>query len=136
MKYKHQFRRFLQRFAIDVHRKIYPSNYIRSSHNKECYSICKKLIADPNSELIVSPLSSKKYIKCDDKKIFITLKGNMVSITNHIYNYVILIDTKTWEKIIEQFNKELESRCLKLESEIDVNIKKSLKNINTNLNSK
>lgn len=134
MKYKHQFRRFLQKLAIDINKKFYNYNYIKSSYNNECLSICQKLISDPNSELFVSPLSAKKYIKNDEKEIFVILQGNTISITNHVYNYMVLVNPKTWSKIIENFNKEQEYRCEKLESEININIKKSLKNINTTLN--
>lgn len=133
MSYKHQFRRFLQRIAIDVSKKLDPSTVEKTSHGKECLTICEKLIGNPTTELIVSPLSSKKYIKNDDSKIFVILQGKVVQIINHTYSYSILTDDKTWEKIIELFNQEQERRCLKLESEVDVNIKRSLKNISNNL---
>lgn len=133
MYYKHQFRRFLQRMAIDITRKLDPSQIEKTSHGKECYIICQKLINNPNTELIVSPLSSKKYIKSDDSNIFVILQGRTVQIINHTYSYSILTDDKTWEKIMGLFNQEQERRCLKLESEVEVNIKKSLKNISNNL---
>lgn len=133
MYHKHQFRRFLQRMAIDITRKLDPAQIEKTSHGKECYLICSKLINNPNTELVVSPLSSKKYIKSDDSNIFVILQGRTVQIINHTYSYSILTDDKTWEKIMSLFNYEQERRCLKLESEVDVNIKKSLKNISNNL---
>ena len=133
MYHKHQFRRFLQRIAIDITRKLDPTQIEKTSHGRECYLICSKLINNPNTELIVSPLSSKKYIKSDDSNIFVILQGRTVQIINHTYSYSILTDDKTWEKIMGLFNYEQERRCLKLESEVDVNIKKSLKNISNNL---
>jgi len=133
MYHKHQFRRFLQRIAIDITRKLDPFQVEKTSHGRECYLICSKLINNPNTELIVSPLSSKKYIKSDDSNIFVILQGRTVQIINHTNSYSILTDDKTWEKIMSLFNYEQERRCLKLESEVDVNIKKSLKNISNNL---
>jgi len=133
MTYKHQFKRFLQKLAVDISRRLDPANIEKSSHGRECYSICQKLVNNPNTELIVSPLSSKKYIKCDDSNIFVILQGRTVQIINHIYSYSILTDEKTWEKIMNLFNQEQEKRCLRLESEAEVNIKKSLKNISSNL---
>jgi hypothetical protein len=47
-----------------------------------------------------------------------------------------LTDEKTWEKIMNLFNQEQEKRCIRLESEAEVNIKKSLKNISSNLDKK
>ncbi len=136
MNYKHKFRRFLQKLAIDITKRLDPANIEKTSHGRECFLICQKLVNDPNTELIVSPLSSKKYIKSDDSNIFVILQGRTVQIINHIYSYSILLDDKTWEKIMNLFNQEQEKRCLKLESEAEVNIKKSLKNISNNLTKK
>jgi hypothetical protein len=133
MTYKHQFKRFLQKIAVDLTRKFNPSIIQGTQHGRECLSICQKLITNPETDLYVSPLSAKKYIKNDEHKIFIILQGKTVQIINHVYSYLILTDDRTWEKIMEFFNEEQERRCLKLESEINVNIKQSLKNISNNL---
>ena len=133
MTYKHQFRRFLQRVAVDLTRKFSPSLIQGTAHGRECLTICQKLISNPETDLYVSPLSAKKYIKSNDSRIFIILQGRTVQIINHVYSYSILADDRTWEKIMELFNKEQERRCLRLESEVEVNIKQSLKNISSNL---
>ena len=105
----------------------------KSSHGKECFTICQKLICNPESELIVSPLTSKRYIKNDESSIFVIIQGRTVQIINHIYSYSIHLDDKTHERVIATFNHEQEKRCIKLESEAEVNIKHSLKNIINNL---
>jgi hypothetical protein len=133
MTYKHRFRRFLQKMAVDLTRKFNPSLIQGTVHGRECITICQKLISNPESDLYVSPLSSKKYIKSKDSKIFIILQGRTVQIINHVYSYSILADDRTWEKITEMFNQEQEKRCLKLESEVEVNIKQSLRNITSSL---
>jgi hypothetical protein len=119
--------------AVDLTRKFSPSIIQGTAHGKECLAICQKLINNPETDLYVSPLSAKKYIKNDESKIFIILQGRTVQIINHVYSYSILADDRVWEKIMDTFNKEQERRCLKLESEIYVNIKQSLKNISNNL---
>ena len=58
-------KRFLQRIAIDITRKLDYRTMDKSTHGKECFSICQKLIGNPESELIVSPLTAKRYIKND-----------------------------------------------------------------------
>jgi hypothetical protein len=133
MEYKHTFKRFLQRIAIDISRKMDYRSIDKSSHGKECFTICQKLISNPESELIVSPLTAKRYIKNDESSIFVIIQGRTVQIINHIYSYSIHLDDKTYERVIATFNHEQEKRCLKLESEVEVNIKHSLKNIISNL---
>jgi hypothetical protein len=133
MEYKHTFKRFLQRIAIDISRKMDYRSIDKSSHGKECFTICQKLISNPESELIVSPLTAKRYIKNDESSIFVIIQGRTVQIINHIYSYSIHLDDKTYERVIATFNHEQEKRCVKLESEAEVNIKHSLKNIINNL---
>jgi hypothetical protein len=133
MEYKHIFKRFLQRIAIDISRKMDYRSIDKSSHGKECFTICQKLISNPESELIVSPLTAKRYIKNDESSIFVIIQGRTVQIINHIYSYSIHLDEKMYERVIATFNHEQEKRCLKLESEVEVNIKHSLKNIISNL---
>jgi hypothetical protein len=133
MEYKHIFKRFLQRIAIDISRKMDYRSIDKSSHGKECFTICQKLISNPESELIVSPLTAKRYIKNDESSIFVIIQGRTVQIINHIYSYSIHLDDKTYERVIATFNHEQEKRCVKLESEAEVNIKHSLKNIINNL---
>ena len=133
MEYKHIFKRFLQRIAIDITRKLDYTVKDKSSHGKECFTICQKLINNPESELIVSPLTAKRYIKNDESSIFVIIQGRTVQIINHIYSYSIHLDDKTFEMVIATFNHEQEKRCIKLESEAEVNIKHSLKNIINNL---
>ena len=58
---------------------------------------------------------------------------HVVQIINHIYSYSIHLDDKTYERVIATFNHEQEKRCIRLESEAEVNIKHSLKNIINNL---
>ena len=133
MEYKHTFKRFLQRIAIDISRKLDYRYFDKSTHVKECFLICQKLINNPESELIVSPLTGKRYIKNDESSIFVIIQGRTVQIINHIYSYSIHLDDKTYERVIATFNHEQEKRCIRLESEAEVNIKHSLKNIINNL---
>jgi len=48
---------------------------------------------------------------------------------NHVYNYTVSLDDKTWNILIEEFNYELEERRKEFEDEISKNIKYSLKTI-------
>jgi hypothetical protein len=59
--YKHIFKRWIQRMYIDSARKMDYERGQRSKYELDCLSICKKLIDKPDSQLLMTPLSNKKY---------------------------------------------------------------------------
>ena len=127
------FRKLWIRFFIRVSRKIHPSIESLEENEKLASAICRTLIKHPESTFLIAPLSQKRYIKNDESNIFVIIQGRTVQIINHIYSYSIHLDEKTYERVMATFNHEQEKRCLKLESEVEVNIKHSLKNIINNL---
>lgn len=131
---KHKFRRFLQKIAIGMSKKMDMARIENLDNSRECLMICNKVITNPESELVVSPLTGKMYIKNDEQEILITLQGRTAQIINHIYSYTIQIDEKNWGKILTTFNTEKEKRCIDFENSAKVNIKHSLKNILNKLN--
>jgi hypothetical protein len=95
-----------------------------------CIDICRKLIPYTSSKLTIAPLSNKRYIKNDDKEMFIVIKDRTISLINHVYSYNVFIENdKLWEDVINCFDNELEERRIELEEEIKSNIKHSLKSI-------
>lgn len=133
MKTVHAFKRFLQKMAIEINRKTDVARIVREENSKEYLLICKKAIEKPDSELIVSPLTSKIYVKNDELQIMIIMRHKNIQIINHIYSYNTVVDEYTWKDIMEIFNQEKERRCVELEKKAKSNIKHSLKNIITNL---
>jgi hypothetical protein len=127
--YKHAFRRWIQSMYINSARKMDYQRNNRTKYELDCISICKKLIDKPDSQLLITPLSNKKYIYNAANSIFITIEGNTVNVINHKYSYTISIQDKSKEEIINHFNIVLENQRLKMEEEITSNIKHSLKNI-------
>ena len=127
--FKHAFRRWIQRMYIDsVRRMDYQRGY-RSKYEMDCLAICKKLIDKPETQLLLTPLSNKKYIYNPDNSIFITLEGNTVNVINHKYSYTVAVQDGTKEEIVNHFNIVLENQRLKMEEEITSNIKHSLRTI-------
>ena len=61
--------------------------------------------------------------------IYIIFHGRTIEVVNHVYNYTVPLDDKTWNTLIEEFNYELEERRKEFEEEISKNIKYSLKTI-------
>jgi hypothetical protein len=127
--YKHIFKRWIQRMYIDSARKMDYERGQRSKYELDCLSICKKLIDKPDSQLLMTPLSNKKYIHNPENSIFITIEGNTVNVINHKYSYTVVIQDKSKIEITNYFNEVLETQRLKMEEEITSNIKHSLKNI-------
>ena len=131
----HKFKRFTQKIGIGLIRIMDPSKYEGTKHEyeREALAICKKLAAKPNSTLLLSPISGKRYIKSDDNQIYIIIDGHLVNIVNHSYSYVIPVEGKQHERLLRMFDKEVEARRELMETEIRSNIKHSLSTIYTKL---
>ena len=126
----HNFRRSVQRFYISAYRMANPEfTQERSAHEMECISICKKLIKMEDSILLMTPLTDKRFIKNEKMGIYVIMEKNNVQVINHIYSYSITLGDKSWGKLIDFYNQEIEKRRNQFESEIRSNIKHSLKNI-------
>ena len=131
----HKFKRFTQKIGIGLIRIMDPSKYEGTKHEyeREALAICKKLAAKPNSTLLLSPISGKRYIKSDDNQIYIIIDGHLVNIVNHSYSYVIPVEGKQHERLLRMFDREVEARRELMEVEIRSNVKHSLSTIYTKL---
>lgn len=108
---------------------------ISKVNTSQCTFICRKLIHDKNSELLIAPISNKMYIKNQELGIFITKDANEVTITNHTYSYFIKLSSTQSEKLNSTFLKEMESRAIEMEKELEGQIKYSLDRIFSTINS-
>jgi hypothetical protein len=104
-------------------------------NTSQCSFICRKLIHDKNSELLIAPISNKMYIKNHELGIFITKDGNEVTITNHTYSYFIKLSPNQSDKLNTFFLREMEIRAKEMEKELEGQIKHSLDKIFTTINS-
>jgi hypothetical protein len=97
-----------------------------------CVEICEKLIDNTSSKLTIAPISNKRFIKNDDKDMFVVISNRQISIINHVYSYNVYIESDVlYNKILNNFDKVVEQKRQELEDEIKNNIKHSLKNILT-----
>ena len=85
--------------------------------------------------LLISPISGKRYIKSDDKNIFIIIEHSLMTIVNHSYSYTVDIYGKPFLRLAKLFDQEVEKRRQEMEQEIRSNVKHSLSNIYENLTS-
>ena len=130
----HKFRRLMQRNYIWVTRVVTPSNVETSPYENDAIRITQKLINDKDSTMLISPLSGKKYIKNDKFGMYVILHSSSVQIINHKYSYVVFVSDKKYDKIVNEFNIEVENRRQVFEKEILGNIQHSMKSIIKTLN--
>jgi hypothetical protein len=127
----HHFKRGLQKMYIHLHRKFVVPDVLnfKSDHEMECISICKRLIKMDDSILLMTPVTDKRYIKNEALGIYVIMEKHHVQVINHIYSYSVSLGEKSWTRLIDFYNEEIEERRLEFEKEITANIKHSLKNI-------
>ena len=120
--------RLLFKIYLSLKERFDPSFPI-PEEEKITVEICKKLISDPDSKLTFAPISNKRFIKNEKMGIYVIMEKYNVQVINHIYSYSITLGDKSWGKLIDFYNQEIEKRRNQFESEIRSNIKHSLKNI-------
>lgn len=129
---KHKAKRFFQSVALKSLKALnssQKSQEVHSEYEKECIAVCKALMHKEDSTLLMSPISGKRYIKSHDEQLFIIIDQHQVTIVNHQYSYTIDIWGKPLERIIKNFDLEVERRREIMEMEIRSNVKHSLSNI-------
>lgn len=120
-----------KRFLIILKRLFSVDDVQQTQNEKLAFSICRKLMTDEESVLMIAPLSNKKYIKNENENIFVVINPSIkeIMIINHVYSYTIFCEDRKFEKLIRFFDNQLEKRKIDLENEIMSNIKHSLENI-------
>jgi hypothetical protein len=122
------FKKLWLKIFIKLNKKIRPAVDI-DENERISSSICRKLINDENSKFLIAPLSQKRYIKNEVTQMFVVIHHNRINITNHVYNYDIIISTQMSEKLNRIFDNKVEEERIKFEKEMYSQIKHSLKKI-------
>ena len=128
-KKSHTLKRLIQKAYLGIHRKTSIPKDPKTPYYSECINICRKLLAQKDTTLLIAPISSKRYMKNERHGIYVVFHGRSIEVVNHVYNYTVQVDEKTWNMMIDDFNYELEERRIEFEGEISKNIKYSLKTI-------
>ena len=124
----HKLRRSIQKWYISIARLSTPPTQ-KSEYDRDCISICKKLIGKEDTILLLTPISGKRYIRNEEHQIFVILEGFNVKVINHVYSYTVFLEKNSWENLLNMFDGEVERRREIFEKEITSNIKHSLQNI-------
>jgi len=126
----HGLRRMIQRLGIRIHKAMNPLDRDQlSGAEQEAYSIFRRMVKDPDVELLTSPLSGKYYLKSEDRGMLLVLDRTQLSIVNHVFGYNVPLSTKCETRMHEMFLLEVEKRRTEMEEEFTANIKHSLKSI-------
>jgi hypothetical protein len=121
--------RLLFRIYLSLKEKFDPTPPI-PEEERITVEICKKLINDPESKLTYAPISNKRFIKNEEKSMFIVIEQHTINLINHVYSYsVYLSNSNDYNEIITSFDKVLEFERQSLEDEIRSNIQHSLTTI-------
>jgi hypothetical protein len=122
----HKLKRLIQKQYIKIYRSSTPKI---TTYEKDCVSICEKLIKKNETVLLLTPISNKRYIKNEEDQIFVILENYSVKIINHVYSYTVILGDNSWNSVVTLFDSEVESRRNNFEKEITSNIKYSIKKI-------
>jgi hypothetical protein len=123
----------LYRFYLHLKDKFDPRPEI-TDEERYAIQIAKRLIKLPNTHLYIAPISNKRYIKNDEKQMFIVIEGHNLTLINHVYSYSVFIENgQLFHDLMEVFNITMENKRIELEVEIKKNIQHSLKNILENM---
>lgn len=125
---EHKFRRFIQKQTLQLFRYV-STEQEKSVYERDCVAVCKKFINQPDSVMLLTPISGKRYIRSEKNEIFIILDSHRVKIINHVYAYDVHMNDKSWNQIISLFDNEVEKRREVFEQQITANIKSSLQKI-------
>lgn len=127
---KHNIRRFLQKEIIKSRRNMSKNDYIpKSQDEKEAILICKGLIRNKRSELLLCPKTWERYVINEKLEMDIIINDSSIDIVNHTYHYNIAICQKTHSIILNIFDGYVEKRREELKKRIFSNVKHSLNTI-------
>lgn len=123
----HYIKRLSQKLYITWKRSLDPNRIPKKDPQQtSILLICKKIITNKDSTLLIAPISGKRYIKYEKGNLFIILSKEQIEIINHVYSYTIPMNSIILHKIEKIFDNRLEEIRLDMEMEIKNNIQKSL----------
>lgn len=130
MSINHLIKRRFQKIVINSKRKIIcDTSSVKNDNEDNIISICRNLIKNKSSELLICPISGKRYIINKKLETYIVISERAIDLVNkkHLFNNTICL--KSYEIILKIFNGHVEMRRKELESKIFADVKQSLDTI-------
>jgi hypothetical protein len=123
----------LYRFYLYLKERFDPKPKI-TEEERHAVDIAKKLIISTDSDLYLAPLSHKRIIVNEPKKIYVLIESRNITIINHVYSYNVYIENdELYNTLIDMFNSISEKKKEMIEKQIRNNIEHSLKKISESL---
>jgi Holliday junction resolvasome RuvABC DNA-binding subunit len=132
----HKVKRFSQKVAIRIIRSLDSTSRKTNTSDtseREAANVFRKMIKLPHSELLISPLLNKHYVKNDDSNILIIMDQSELTVINHVFGYNIHLSPKTYKVLYDAFVREVEIRRNEMEESFRTNVKHSLKTLITKI---
>ena len=133
----HRFKRLSQKLSIKLLRAFNPLDRERPEKNSselDAALLFKKMLVKADSELLISPLSGRYFLKNDRKQILIILTEYELVVINHVFGYNIKISQKLQRSLYQAFVNEVEQRRTAMENAFRQNVKHSLQSIISHIN--
>lgn len=125
----------LYRVYLHLKEKFNPRP-VATEEEKHAVDIAKKLILSTDTDLYLAPLSHKRIIVNESKKIYILIDSRNITIINHVYSYNVYVENDAlFNNLIDMFNSISEKKKELIEKQIRNNIEHSLKKISDSLSS-
>lgn len=105
-----------------------------NEEQKKGVNIFKTLAVQPDSEILMAPLSGKYYIR--NEEIFIVLDLNRLSVINSVYHYDIYYNEAETRYLANYIRRIIERRREKLEKKMRSKIDKSLSHLESDVKNK
>ena len=125
-----KFKRFVTRTWLYIKfARISNKEVVISEMEELLIEIITAQLIDKKSHLAIAPLTGNRYIVSSDEKLQIILSPINVVLSNHVYYYDIRLGSDAARLIYNKFDRIMESRCKKTETEINSNMMTSLRRI-------
>jgi len=134
---KHRAKRILQKVGIKMSRVFSPvdsSSPEENSSDRDACILFRKMILQKDSELLISPISSKYFVKNEANHVLIILSDYELVVINHVFGYNIRLSQKSHRQLYEAFIHEVEYRRKEMEKNFSKNIKHSLQTLIQKIN--
>jgi hypothetical protein len=129
LKYK-----FLKR-KIRFQKKLHPP-YVPTEKEQKVIFIVKALIKSESSIMMIAPISGKKYIKDEQRGMFVIMNDTNIIISSNVnrFYYNILVNENVYKTLSRNFDNILENRRNKMEIETIAGITSNLDFIAKHMN--
>lgn len=117
-------------------RKSMPTHEEIEPYEKTAFKIVVKMISHKESDLMIAPMSNKRYIINEELGLFVLIDFGRVEITNHVFHYNVKMSSRDFERVIYLYDTETEKRRNITEAEVKANIKNSLMKVYDKISTK